>query len=47
MSETVGERAKSIDVGYAIAIDMVLSVIGSMYNEYDQITLEELKQRIV
>lgn len=47
MSETVGERAKSIDIGYDIAIDMVLNVIGEMYNEYDQATLEELRQRIV
>jgi hypothetical protein len=47
VSETVGERAKSIDIGYDIAIDMVLNVIGEMYNEYDQATLEELRQRIV
>ena len=47
MSETVGERAKSIDIGYDIAINMVLDVIGEMYNEYDQATLEELRQRIV
>ena len=47
MSETVGERANSIDIGYDIAIDMVLNVIGEMYNEYDQATLEELRQRIV
>jgi hypothetical protein len=47
VSETVGERATSIDIGYDIAIDMVLNVIGEMYNEYDQATLEELRQRIV
>lgn len=29
------------------AIAMVLDVIGSMYNEYDKTTLEELRQRIV
>ena len=28
-------------------IAMVLDVIGQMYNEYDQATLEELRQRIV
>jgi hypothetical protein len=28
------------------AIAMVLDVIGQMYNEYDQATLEELRQRI-
>ena len=33
--------------GWANAIDMVLNVIGSMYNEYDPTTLEELRQRIV
>jgi hypothetical protein len=47
VSETVGERTNSIDIGYDIAIDMVLDVIGEMYNEYDQATLEELRQRIV
>lgn len=47
MSETVGEKARSIDTGYDIAINMVLDVIGEMYNEYDQATLEELRQRIV
>jgi hypothetical protein len=35
------------DVGWQEAIDMVLSVVGQMYNDYDQITLEELRQRIV
>lgn len=47
MSDTVGERADLIDVGYNIALNMVLDVIGEMYNEYDQATLEELRQRIV
>ena len=35
------------DVGWEDAINMVLYVIGEMYNEYDQATLEELRQRIV
>ena len=35
------------DRGWAEAIDMVLDVVGQMYNEYDQATLEELRQRIV
>ena len=35
------------DVGWEDAINMVLDVIGSMYNDYDQATLEELRQRIV
>ena len=35
------------DVGWEEAIAMVLDVIGQMYNEYDQATLEELRQRIV
>jgi hypothetical protein len=34
-------------VGWDEAIEMVLDVVGEMYNEYDQITLEELRQRIV
>ena len=33
--------------GWAKAIDMVLDVVGSMYNGYNQETLEELRQRIV
>jgi len=33
--------------GWASAIDMVLDVVGKMYNEYDPTTLEELRQRIV
>ena len=35
------------DIGWEDAINMVLNVIGEMYNEYDQATLEELRQRIV
>jgi len=35
------------DVGWEEAINMVLDVLGQMYNEYDQVTLEELRQRIV
>jgi hypothetical protein len=35
------------DVGWEEAIDMVLSVVGQMYNDYDKATLEELRQRIV
>lgn len=33
--------------GWASAVEMVLDVVGSMYNEFDQATLEELRQRIV
>jgi hypothetical protein len=35
--------------GYAEAIDMVIDVIGEMYNSYDfhNPTLDELEQRIV
>jgi hypothetical protein len=35
------------DVGWEEAINMVLDVVGQMYNEYDKATLEELRQRIV
>ena len=33
--------------GWHRAITMVLDVSGSMYNEFDNPTLEELRQRIV
>jgi hypothetical protein len=33
--------------GWYDAIQMVLDVSGSMYNGYDNTTLEELRQRIV
>ena len=33
--------------GWHDAIAMVLDVVGSMYNGYNQETLEELRQRIV
>jgi hypothetical protein len=33
--------------GWHDAIAMVLDVVGSMYNGYDNPTLEELRQRIV
>jgi hypothetical protein len=33
--------------GWHDAITMVLDVVGSMYNGYNQETLEELRQRIV
>jgi hypothetical protein len=33
--------------GWHDAIQMVLDVSGSMYNGFDNITLEELRQRIV
>lgn len=33
--------------GWHDAIAMVLDVVGEMYNEYDQATLEEMRQRIV
>ena len=35
------------DRGWDSAIAMVLDVCGEMYNEFDQSTLDELKQRIV
>lgn len=37
------------DIGWEDAINMVLDVIGVMYNSnlYDKPTLEELRQRIV
>jgi hypothetical protein len=37
------------DVGWEEAINMVLDVVGDMYNsgKYNQATLEELRQRIV
>jgi hypothetical protein len=33
--------------GWHDAVTMVLDVVGSMYNGYDNQTLEELRQRIV
>jgi hypothetical protein len=33
--------------GWHDAVEMVLSVVGEMYNGYDNQTLEELRQRIV
>ena len=33
--------------GWAKAIDMVINVVGEMYNDFDPETLEELRQRIV
>lgn len=35
------------DQGWQEAIEMVINVIGEMYNEFDHETLEELEQRIV
>ena len=45
---TVVQAAQeNYDSGWESAIAMVLDVCGEMYNEYDQATIEELKQRIV
>ena len=45
---TVVQAAQeNYDQGWQEAIDMVLDVLGLMYDDYDQETLEELKQRIV
>jgi hypothetical protein len=41
------EHQAFYNLGWENAINMVLDVIGEMYNEYDQATLEELRQRIV
>lgn len=44
---TVVQAAQeNYDSGWESAIAMVLDVIGEMYNEYDESTLEELRQRI-
>ena len=45
---TVVQAAQeNYDQGWQEAIDMVLDVCGLMYDDYDQETLEELRQRIV
>ena len=45
---TVVQAAQeNYDQGWQEAIDMVLDVLGLMYDDYDQETLEELRQRIV
>lgn len=44
---TVVQAAQeNYDQGWQEAIAMVLDVCGQMYNEYDESTLEELRQRI-
>ena len=44
---TVVQAAQeNYDQGWQEAIAMVLDVCGEMYNEYDESTLEELRQRI-
>ena len=43
----VQSQKESYLMGYEKAIAMVINVCRSMYNEFDQATLEELEQRIV
>jgi len=43
----VQSQKESYLMGYEEAIAMVINVCRSMYNEFDQATLEELEQRIV
>jgi hypothetical protein len=45
--ENVCKNNQAYQAGYDEAVDMVLDVVGSMYNGYNQETLEELRQRIV
>jgi len=43
----VQSQKESYLMGYEEAITMVINVCRSMYNEFDQATLQELEQRIV
>lgn len=49
MSNAMGERGEGYDDGWQEAIDMVLDVVGEMYNSYNfhNPTLDELENRIV
>lgn len=46
MSNTDIEREELMEVGYATAMNVVFEVIEEMFDGYDDITLEELRQRL-
>ena len=46
-STIVQSQHESHRQGWEDAVAMVINVCRSMYNEFDQATLEELEQRIV